>query len=261
MDIWADVLQVKQVSISDDFFAAGGHSLLATRVVARIRDIFQVELSLRTLFGAPTIEELAQCIETAQQAGHSIHMPPIKPVARDLPLPLSFAQQRLWFLEQLTPGHALYTIVTAMQLAGALKRAALLHSLQALVQRHEILRTTFGLSNGQPGQIIAPSLSVALPLIDLSGLPASEQEAQRDRLIQAEERRSFDLAHSPLFLAWLLHLSADEHVLILTVHHSISDAWSMDILLRELWALYNACTTGGAACLPALPVQYADFAH
>ncbi|HEU5226499.1 MAG TPA: amino acid adenylation domain-containing protein, partial [Ktedonobacteraceae bacterium] len=261
VDIWAEVLQAKQVSIHDDFFALGGHSLLATRFIARIRDVFQVELSVRVLFGAPTIEELAKCIETARQAGHNMQMPPIKPVSRDKQQPLSFAQQRLWFLEQLTPGIALYTIVTAIQLEGVLNIAALARSLHALVQRHEILRTSFGMNSGQPVQIIAPSHSVALPVINLSGLSVPEQEAERDRLMQTEERRSFDLAHGPLFYVWLLRLSADKHVLLLTVHHSISDAWSMGVFLRELSALYNAYTTNIPIPLPALPLQYADFAH
>jgi aspartate racemase len=187
--------------------------------------------------------------------------PPLLPVERKGKLLLSFAQARLWFLEQLEPGSGAYNMPAAVRLTGSLDVAALKQSLQEIVQRHEALRTTFRMVSGEPIQVIAPILALAVPLVDLHELPEAQQEAQVEQLATEEAQQPFDLAMGPLLRAKLLHLSEAEHVLLLTMHHIVSDGWSMGVLIRELVALYEAFSTGKPSPLPQLPIQYADFAH
>ena len=174
---------------------------------------------------------------------------------------LSFAQTRLWFLEQLEPGSSAYNIPAAVRLTGSLHVAVLEKSLNEIVQRHEALRTTFGMVNGEPIQVIAPVLALTLQWVDLRELPEAQQEAEVERLATEEAQQPFDLAMGPLLRAKLLHLGEAEHVLLLTMHHIISDGWSVGVLIRELAALYQAFSTGKPSPLPQLPIQYADFAH
>jgi len=174
--------------------------------------------------------------------------------------PMSFAQQRLWFLDQLEPGSAAYNIPAAIHLTGPLNMAALEQSLNEIVQRHEVLRTTFAIVEGQPVQVIAPTLTLTLPVVDPSNLPETEREAEARRLATEEARRPFDLARGPLLRTTLLRLGEEEHVLLLTMHHTVSDGWSMGVLYRELSALYEALSKGKPSPLPELPIQYADFA-
>ncbi len=186
--------------------------------------------------------------------------PPLQPATRDGDLPLSFAQQRLWFLEQLEPNNTAYLIHAAVRLEGMLDRAALAASLAALVQRHEALRTTVTLSAGQPVQCIAATMELPLQLIDLSDLPAAVRERQFHRHMQVESQRAFDMALGPLVRVHLLRLAAQEHVLLLTLHHSVADGWSLGVLIREIATLYTAARTGAPLTLPPLPIQYADYA-
>ncbi len=260
-EIWAQILGIERVGIYDNFFDLGGHSLLATQVVSRMRDAFQVEIPLRRLFEAPTVAGLAESIETTRRAGQHLHAPPILPVARDADLPLSFAQQRLWFIDQLDPGNSAYNIPAAVRLRGALNLVALERSVNEIVKRHEALRTTFPTVDGRPVQVIAPALTMTLPVIDLRELPESQRETEVQRLVTAEARKPFDFAVGPLLRVTLVRLGEEEHVGLLTMHHIVSDGWSTGILIREMALLYDAFSCARPSPLPELPIQYADFAH
>ena len=260
-DIWSQVLGVERVGIYDDFFDLGGHSLLATQVVSRIRETFQVEMPLRRLFETPTVAGLAEGLELSRRDGQNLQLSPIQPVPRDGDLPLSFAQQRLWFIDQLDPGNSVYNFPVAVRLKGSLNLPALEQSLNEIVRRHESLRTTFSTVDGQPAQIIASRLTVELPIVDLRELSGVERETEVQRLVVEEARRPFDLARGPLLRASVLQLADDEQVGLLTMHHIVSDGWSAGILIRELAALYQAYCSESPSPLPELPIQYADFAH
>ena len=187
--------------------------------------------------------------------------PPLQPVSRDGDLPLSFAQQRLWFLDQLEPGSPVYNIPRVLRLIGSLLVGALEQSFNEIIRRHEVLRTTFSAVDGQPVQVITPALTLTLPLVDLQELPESEREVEAQRLITSEARRSFDLTRGPLLRARLLRLGEEDHILLLTMHHIVSDGWSTGVLFRELAALYGAFSTNRPSPFPRMPIQYADFAH
>ncbi|RKG74500.1 non-ribosomal peptide synthetase, partial [Corallococcus terminator] len=258
--IWAEVLRLEPetVGIHDDFFEHGGHSLLATQVVSRIRGVFGVELPLGELFNAPTVAALAPRLATFARTSR---VPPLTRAPRPTVLPLSFAQQRLWFIDQMEPGSSLYNMPFSLTLLGALDEDALQGSLDALMARHESLRTTFRTEAGQPAQHIHTGTTVPLERVDLSRWDNPEERQQEaERLATAETRRPFDLAKGPVIRALLLKLATDEHVLVLHLHHIVSDGWSMGVLVRELTALYEALHAGRTPRLPALPVQYADFA-
>nr|WP_301542280.1 non-ribosomal peptide synthetase [Pyxidicoccus fallax] len=257
--LWAQVLGLERVGAEDHFFELGGHSLLATQVISRIRSEFGVELPLRALFEAPVLSALARRVDSALHS-HRVQAPPLVPLPRTDDLPLSFAQQRLWFIDQIEPGSSTYNLATVLRLRGPLEPATLEAAFTSLAGRHESLRTTFEVRDGEPVQRIQPLTGVALPMVDLSDLPSEEREAEARRLASHEAERPFDLQRGPLFRALLLRLSPEEHVLIGAMHHIVSDGWSMGVLVRELEALYVAHATGQQARLPALPIQYADFA-
>jgi len=259
--IWAGVLRLDRVGARDNFFALGGHSLLVTQVIARVQETFQVELPLRRMFESPTVAEQAEQIETARNAAQGLRVPPLLPIPRDGELALSFAQQRLWFIDQLDPHSPAYNIPSAVRLTGPLDLDALCHSLSSVVRRHEVLRTTFRASAGQPVQVIGPALPLALPLLDLHALPVSERETLLREMAVAEGRRPFDLTRGPLMRATLLRIDQREHVLLLTMHHIASDGWSVGVLIRDVVRLYAAGVAGVPAPLPELPIQYADYAH
>ncbi|HKI02160.1 MAG TPA: amino acid adenylation domain-containing protein, partial [Thermoanaerobaculia bacterium] len=261
--LWSEVLGVEQVGIFDDFFELGGHSLLATQLVSRIRRTFGREVPLAELFAAPTVAGLAAKLEApaAAVAGNEACPPPIVPVPRTAPPPLSYSQERLWFLDQVEPGSAALNIPSPVRLHGALDRHALETSLGEVVRRHESLRTVFRSAGGQPVQVIRPRLAMPLPVVDLLALPLAVREAEMQRLAAAEARRGFDLAEGPLLRTTLLRLGEADHALLLNVHHIVSDGWSMGVLIRELAPLYAAFAAGGPSPLPELPVQYADFSH
>lgn len=205
--------------------------------------------------------ELAESIEAALRGEQGLRMPPILPVARDRELPLSFAQQRLWFFDQLEPNSSAYNIQDAVRLAGRLDSRALEQTLSEIVRRHEVLRTSFPAVNGRPAQVIAEARPMRLPIVDLSDLPQSQREAEASRLVAEEAVRPFRLDQGPLLRGGLLRLQEDDHILIFTVHHIISDAWSMGALVREVAALYAAFSAGSPSPLLEPRVQYADYAH
>ncbi|WPB73717.1 non-ribosomal peptide synthase/polyketide synthase [Archangium violaceum] len=258
--MWSKLLGVERVGVHDNFFDLGGHSLLATQLISRLRATFEVELPLNELFENPTVATLATKVEPALLAGQAIQTPALVPAPRGGPLPLSFAQQRLWFLDQLEPGSALYNIPAAVRLEGSLDVAALEHAFTELVRRHEALRTTFASHAGQPVQRISSAAPLSLAIANLQLLPEAEREAQLMKRAADESRRPFDLSAGPLLRTLLFQLSPREHVLLLTMHHIVSDGWSMGVLIRELVALYEAFSTGKPSPLPEPPLQYADYA-
>ncbi|HKV07315.1 MAG TPA: amino acid adenylation domain-containing protein [Thermoanaerobaculia bacterium] len=259
--IWADLLGRGRVEPSGNFFELGGHSLLATRMLSRVRSALGVDLPLRSLFEEPTLEGMAALIERARREASGTQAPPIVPVPRDGAIPLSFAQQRLWFLDQLEPGSFAYNIAGGLRLTGTLDVSALARTLSEIVRRHESLRTTFGTGeDGEPVAVIAPPAPFDLPVHDLTHLPAEERERAALALATAEVQRPFDLARGPLFRLTLARLSETEHAMIVAMHHIVSDGWSIGILVRELGALYAAFTADRPSPLPELPVQYADYA-
>jgi amino acid adenylation domain-containing protein len=258
--IWAGVLRLERVGAHDDFFALGGHSLLATQVVSRILQIFQVEIPLRAIFESATVAGLARQVEDARNAARGFQAPPLVPVLRTPNLPLSFAQQRLWFLDKLEPNNSLYKLPHIVRLTGgALQVAALEKSLQEIARRHESLRTTFQTVHNQPVQVIAPTLTLPMAVTDLTALAESEREAEARRLAIEEVQRPFDLSAGPLLRASLFKLNDRDHVLILNTHHIISDLWSLGVLSQELAALYEAYLEDQPSPLPELPIQYADY--
>jgi amino acid adenylation domain-containing protein len=257
--IWAEVLRLPKVGIRDNFFVCGGHSLLATQVVSRVRQATAVELPLRFLFISPTVEELASRIEKIR-AERVEELVPIPRVPRGEPLPLSFAQQRLWFLDQLDPNSALYNAPWAIRAKGEMRADALRHALNEIVRRHEIFRTTFTTVDGAPFQVIAPEVQFDLPLIDLGGVAAEDQEAEVQRLVIEDASRPFDLKTGPVFRAHLLRLNAEDHALLLNSHHIVNDGWSIWRFLKELGDAYQAYCEGRPCPLGELPIQYADYA-
>ncbi|MET7339607.1 condensation domain-containing protein, partial [Nonomuraea sp. NPDC005650] len=250
--IWAELLGVDQVGVRDNFFDLGGHSLLATQTMTRIRSTFGTDLALAALFDQPTIKGLATLIDST---GATTVAPPIVSADRDQPLPLSFAQQRLWFLAQLEPDSVEYNTPMLIALAADLDQGAMRAALAALVERHEVLRTRLVAdADGVPYQVIDPPAGFDLPVIEV----ASEQEAQA--LIAADVATPFDLATGPLLRGSLIRLGDQEHILALCMHHVISDEWSAKIFRRELLALYDVFWAGEPSPLAPLTVQYADFA-
>jgi amino acid adenylation domain-containing protein len=261
VQIWRDVLGIQAVGIYDNFAELGGHSLLATQVISRIRAGVQIEIPLRAIFETPTIAGLAQFIEKTLRQGTGVVFPPFVRIARDQDIPLSFAQQRLWIIDQMTPGGSAYNIPVAARMRGSLRKDVLERSLREVVQRHEILRTTFVMCDEQPVQRIHDSEQVfSLHTIDLRELPLSEREERIRYWMQRESDQAFDLFSGPLFRARLLLLDEDDALLLWTMHHIVSDGWSSGILLGEVSSLYNAFVQNRPSPLSPLPIQYADYA-
>jgi len=254
-EIWAEVLRVERVGRRDDFFDLGGHSLLAVQVISRVRQVLEAEVPLGRLFIRPVLADFARELETASRA----QLPPIEPISREGRIPLSFAQQRLWFLEQMGGLGSTYHMPARMRLRGDLDRAALGRALDRILRRHEALRTTFAAVDGVPEQRISPA-DVGFHLVEHDVSGEADARAVLGRLMVEEASAPFDLERGPLIRGRLIHISDDDHVLLLTMHHIVSDAWSLGVLTRELGALYGAFRDGGADPLPALEVQYADYA-
>ncbi|WP_426107311.1 amino acid adenylation domain-containing protein [Massilia sp. TSP1-1-2] len=266
--IWAEALgrdAHQTIGVHENFFDIGGHSLLATHVLAKIRAAFDLELPLRALFDAGTIATLAERIAQARQeqggAGAAPAMPAITRCERNVPLALSFAQQRLWFIDQLEGSTALYNMPAAVRLRGSLDADALKRSLDEIVRRHEALRTRFVTLDGQPHQVVDAAAGSALAFTDLTSLDRAEREQQAGQLARQEAQTPFKLDGGALLRARLIRLQEDEHMVLLTMHHIASDGWSIGILVREMAALYLAYSQGQPSPLPELAIQYADFAH
>ncbi|HVG10759.1 MAG TPA: amino acid adenylation domain-containing protein [Thermoanaerobaculia bacterium] len=247
-EVWSEVLKRPRIGIRDDFFALGGHSILAIQVATRLREAFGVEVPLRQIFEASTLADLAREVELALRTGTGPVPPPLIPMPRDKEIPLTFSQESLWFLYQLDPTSPAYNVPATALVSGRLDPVALAGTLTEIVRRHEALRTTF--PGGRPRQKIHPPAPVPLPVIDLTGHP---EEARR--LAREEALRPFDLTRGPLLRARLVRLAEEEHLFLLTMHHAVSDEWSVAVLMREVGAIYT-----GAGALPELPVQVADYA-
>jgi non-ribosomal peptide synthetase component F/acyl carrier protein len=256
--LWGELLKRGEVGRDEDFFALGGHSLLAAQLMTRVSQVLQVELPLRTVFEAPTVAGLARQVEAARFGSQYVDEPMLAQ-PRGGRLRLSYAQQRLWFLEQLLPGGDSYHLPVAVRLRGALRVAALERALGEVVRRHEVLRTRFVLEDGQPVQVISPQVQLRLTLADLAGLAGAGRALRREGLEQV--RRTFDLSRGPLLRALLLRVAESRHVLLLTMHHIVCDGWSLGVLVREVSTLYEAYSRGQESPLAPLPIQYADYAE
>jgi amino acid adenylation domain-containing protein len=259
--IWARVLELDRVGTHDDFFALGGHSLVAAQVASRIRSVLGVELPLRKLFELRTVAELAGAVRAARREGVA-PAPPIVRRPADSPPPLSFSQQRIWFLERLLPDTAVFNVPSLYALSGLLEVAACGKALAEIVRRHEALRTTIAGPAGRPFQLVHPVPEGApdLPVVDLSALPAEPREREAGRVVAREARRPLDPVRGPLARFLLLRAEAGDHRLLAVFHHLISDGVSQEIFARELVALHGALTAGRPFPLADLPVQYADYA-
>jgi amino acid adenylation domain-containing protein len=257
--IWMDVLHVGEIGMNDNFFELGGHSLLATQVISRIRESFDVEIPLHGLFEFPTIASLAHSLAEAKWARLGEMAAPIKPVQRDGDLPLSFAQLRLWFIDQMQPGSPAYNAPQSVRLIGELNVDALQRTLSEIVRRHEVLRTTFALVGGEPVQRVNTARPITMPMVDLSEL--NERAITETRRLAVEESaRPFDLERDLMIRTTLVRTGEEDHVVLFTMHHIVSDGWSQGVLMREVSILYEAFSEGMLAPLEELPIQYGDFA-
>ncbi|MCU0519000.1 MAG: condensation domain-containing protein, partial [Oscillatoria sp. Prado101] len=258
-NILGAVLGLERVSLDDNFFELGGHSLLAIQVISRLQEAFQTSLPLRCLFEAPTVAELAREISAQRQTDSQQLPPAIAPVSKDrTEFPLSFAQARLWFLNQLEGQSATYNMSFAVRITGNLDVRALERALQEIVRRHAILRTNFKAVSGSTVQVIKATATPALSAEIVRDLPLDEEELRRTATLEAQ--KPFDLATDSLLRVKLLQFSEGDHLFLLTVHHIVADGWSVGILLQELSALYQAFSEGNPSTLPELAIQYADFA-
>ena len=258
--LWAEVLGLDEVGVDESFFEIGGHSLLAMRLISRLRGAFGIELSVADLFEAPTPAQLAERIACLEEGLAPAAAPPLLPVPDGEDLPLSMAQQRLWLIDQLDPGSPAYNLAAMMRLRGRLEVAALAGSLDAAVRRHEVLRTVFRQVGDRQVQAVAPVLEIGLATIDLVGLEEGRREAEARRLSTQVSLGRFDLSRGPLVRAALLRCSGEDHILVVVLHHIVADGWSMGILVQEAAAAYTALLHGEPPVLPALPVQYGDYA-
>jgi acyl carrier protein len=259
--IWSRLLHLEHISIHDSFFELGGHSLLVMQLLFRIRDATHVDVPLISFFETPTIAGLTAYIEAVQQTKQALPPSPLLPVSRDLLLPASIAQEHFWLFDQLFSSLSLFNISCVLRLEGVLNVAILEQSVSEILRRHEALRTTFTMVDGQLVQVIAPASAMTVTVRDLREQPETERAETAQRLLQQESRRPFDLARGPLLRGYLLRLDEQEHLLLITLHHISGDAWSLAIFLHELTTLYDAFATGNPSPLPALPIQYADFAY
>ncbi len=255
--IWAELLKIDSPGINDDFFELGGHSLLAIKAVSRIRDVFGIDINFQTLFEKPTIAGLAWFIAGAKNAKGAPRIERRKPSSQ---VPLSFAQEQLWFLNCLAPASPVYNMGDVIDFHGEYSAEAMRAAVRDLVRRHEILRTEFSHGAGQPSQIILPELNVPLGEIDLSSFSEEDRKKEWERIIAAEVRKPFDLGCAPLLRLTIVHLSRREHRLLLVTHHILADEWSMEIVHQDLERLYAAHAAKQPCALPELPVQFADFA-
>jgi amino acid adenylation domain-containing protein len=258
--VWVEVLKLKMVGVHDNFFDLGGHSLLGTQVISRLSKLFQAPLQLRWLFQFPTVAALSEKIQLVNSAATQDEAPTLEPVPRNQKLPLSFAQQRLWFLTQLQPDSSFYNVATGMRINGPLNSTALAAALDQLVMRHESLRTIFHEADDGPVQVIPDKPGSVLSIIDLSQTVGLDREGEASELLKREAEQPFDLARGPLFKATLVKLSDVDHIFVINLHHIVSDGWSTAIIFRDLERLYDAHSQNRPSPLPELKIQYADYA-
>jgi hypothetical protein len=259
-EIWQDVLNIHRIGVHNSFFDLGGNSIKAILLTARVRKALGAHISVESVFRTGTIAGMARVVESALQA-QSPQGKPIQPMDQDRELPLSFAQQRFWYSYQLDPHTVAQNLPLALRLREPIDIAALERSLAEIVRRHEVLRASFPSLDGEPKQVIAPHLGVALPVKDLGSLPLDRRETEMRAVAQYEVWRPFDVGSGPLMRALLIRLEQDDHVLVLTLHHIAFDGWSVGILSREIAELYSAFQKGEAPTLPEPTLQYADFAY
>ncbi|GAA2709872.1 non-ribosomal peptide synthetase [Micromonospora olivasterospora] len=260
VSIYEQVLSRSPIGIHDDFFELGGHSLLAVQLAARIRRVFSVDLPVRTFFDLPTIARIAPELQRLQQEAQPLQMPPLVPASRDTPVPASFDQQRLFFLDRLNPGSTFYTINWLIPLAASAPRGVIEAGLHEMIRRHESLRTTFHEENGQVWQVIADDWQVELPVLDLSTVPADQRETRAKEEIRELWGQPFDLAQGPLLRAMLINLSDTERLVVLGAHHIVFDGYSIGLFSQEFLQLCHALTTGAPDPLPEVAIQYGDYA-
>jgi len=264
--LWSEVLKREALRREDNFFELGGHSLLATQVNSRVQEVFGVDVEMRGLFEHPTVRDFSRYIEGELRSGAGLALPTLPRISIEERaqwgnlLPLSFGQQRLWFLDQLEPENTSYNVPLAVKLTGELHIAALERTFNEIVRRHEVLRTRFEIVEGEPRQEVLDAARTKLEVTDLSSLSEVDREAALTQALRAENRKPFDLAHGPMLRVKLLRLDDHEHVLLLTMHHIVSDEWSKAVFIREVATLYEAYRNGLESPLPELKVQYADFA-
>ena len=271
--MWEEVLDVRPIGIHDTFLDLGGHSLAATRVVSRVTKNFELELSLQSLFQSPTVADMAaiilgeltaeQRVELESRLLQKITLPSNSAIPRRdtfSPCPLSFGQERLWFLNQLEPESPVYNESSARRLIGALDVNALEKTFNCVIARHEVLRTTIALVDGNPMQRIAACRTIELPVIDLRSHFDKDRDTEVQRLIDEAIRRPFDLSSDLMLRTLLLRLDHQEHILLVVKHHVATDGWSSELFWHEVATLYAAFSSGQTANLPELPVQYADYA-
>ena len=259
MTIWSGLLGTR-MSRNDNFLESGGHSLLATQVISRVKKAFQIDLPLRTLFDAPTVVEFARVIDTAVKASKGLTVPPIVPAPIEGRGSLSYAQQRLWIMDQMEPGTPAYNLPYAVLIEGPLQIEALKAAVNETIRRHESLRTIFCGVGDEPRQIVYDYARMEPPVTDLGGLGQDTKDAEIRRLAFQEGRKPFDLRTGPLLRVHFVRTGENAYIVLFTMHHIVSDAWSAGILISELAALYRIYSSGTPSTLPPLAVQYGDFA-
>jgi hypothetical protein len=258
--VWARMLKLNAVSAKTNFFQSGGHSLLATQLISRVREVFGVDLPLGSLFETPVLTDFSAKVEAARQNGQTWEIPAIVRRRPEETLALSYSQERLWFLDQLNPGSITYNVPSRLRVLGKLDFQKLAQVITEIVRRHEVLRTTFEMKEGRPVQVIHPSQPLNPEIITLAALPGPEREQELRRLAMEEAARPFDLMRGPLIRVKLVRLGEEEHAILFTLHHIVSDGWSAGVLFKEFIQLYNAFANDLPSPLVELPIQYADYA-